>query len=353
MAKTSKKQLAAVDLFCGVGGLTHGLKLAGIPVLAGFDIEKSCKYAYEKNNGATFVDVDIREIDDKKLLSYFPINSEKIMVGCAPCQTFSTHTQKVASRDQDKKWGLITEYLKKILIVQPTIVSMENVPGICKYEIFDQFVQGLKDNGYFVSFSIVYCPDYGIAQSRRRLVLLASKYGAIEMIAPTHLKTEYLTVKDIIGELPELKDGGEDPNDRLHRCSSLTSINMKRMLASKPGGTWLDWPKELRSKCHEKDSGNTYKSVYARMKWTSLAPTITTQFNNFGTGRFGHPEQNRALSIREGALIQTFPKSYEFFSAEASIDFKKACRMIGNAVPVRLGEVIGLSIKTHLDQYLK
>lgn len=348
MKKTKRKPLAAIDLFCGVGGLTHGLKLAGIPVTAGFDIEKSCKYAYEHNNDATFVDIDIRKIEDAQLLSFFPEGSERIMVGCAPCQTFSSHTQKIVEREKDQKWELISEYLKKIKVVKPSVISMENVPGICKYDIFDNFVTGLQDEGYFVSYKIVFCPDYGIAQSRRRLVLLASKYGEIDLIAPTHKKQNYVSVEEVIGDLPSLEDGQIDANDPLHRCSALTAVNKKRIIASKPGGSWLDWPQELRSPCHNRTTGGTYKSVYARMQWHTLAPTITTQFNNFGTGRFGHPVQNRALSIREGALIQTFPRTYEFFPPDASIDFKKACRMIGNAVPVRLGEIIGISILRHL-----
>src|SRR5450830_450225 len=128
MAK-KRKNLAAIDLFCGVGGLTHGLQQAGIPVYAGFDIDKACSYSYEKNNEAKFISDDIRNVTGDDLLALFPENSEKIMVGCAPCQTFSTHTQKIAGRDKDQKWGLILEYLEKILAVNPTVVSMENVPG--------------------------------------------------------------------------------------------------------------------------------------------------------------------------------------------------------------------------------
>lgn len=346
-------KIAAIDMFCGVGGLTHGLKMSGIPVLAGFDIDEACKYSYEENNQAKFVAKDIRQITAKEILDFFPENHEKIMVGCAPCQTFSTHTHKISNREKDQKWGLITEYLKKIIEVKPSIVSMENVPGITKYSIFDEFVEALEKEGFFVTYKIVFCPDYGIAQSRSRLVLLASKYGEIKLIPPTHNKDSYLTVKDVIGHLPPIRSGESNKTDALHFSASLSDLNKKRMLASKPGGSWMDWPKKLRSNCHKKATGSTYKSVYARMKWDALAPTITTQFYNFGTGRFGHPEQNRALSVREGALIQTFPESYKFLPSSEPVIKTKICRMIGNAVPVRLGEVIGLSILQHLSAFNK
>jgi DNA (cytosine-5)-methyltransferase 1 len=343
------RKLAAIDMFCGAGGLTHGLKLSGIPVMAGFDIDDACKYAYEENNQAKFVSKDIRQITASELLAFFPDDSEKIMVGCAPCQTFSTHTHKVSNRDKDQKWGLITEYLNKILEVQPSIVSMENVAGITKYPIFEDFVNSLKSNGYSVSYQIVFCPDYGISQSRRRLVLLASKYGEINLIKPTHNKDNYLKVKDVIGSLPPIKNGGVDKNDPLHFSASLSPLNKKRMRASRPGGSWMDWPESLRADCHKKDSGSSYKSVYARMQWDAIAPTITTQFYNFGTGRFGHPSQDRALSVREGALIQTFPATYKFSPEGLPVKKNSICRMIGNAVPVRLGQVIGESILQHLS----
>lgn len=349
LSKTN--QLAAIDVFCGVGGLTYGLKKAGIPVLAGFDIDENCKYAYEKNNDAVFISKDIRNITAEELNKFYPEDSERIMVGCAPCQTFSTHTNKIPGREKDQKWGLITEYLNKILVVNPSVVSMENVPGLTKYEIFDEFVAALKEAGYYVSYQIVYCPEYGIAQRRRRLVLLASKYGDILLIPPTHKKEDFLTVRDVIGNLPRISPGEVNVTDSLHKSSGIKELGLKRLKASKPGGNWLDWPEELRAECHKKDSGNSYKGVYARMSWDALAPTITTQFNNFGTGRFGHPEQDRALSLREGALIQTFPLSYEFTDDDESMSFSKVARMIGNAVPVRLGEVIGQSIIQHLEKY--
>ena len=126
---------------------------------------------------------------------------------------------------------------------------------------------------------------------------------------------------------------------------------MKRIKCSKPGGTWRDWPPELIAECHSKKTGKSFSSVYGRMEWEKVAPTITTEFYSFGTGRFGHPEQNRAISAREAALIQTFPATYKFFPNEQEVSLAKASRYIGNAVPPKLGEVIAESIKRHIRNH--
>ena len=341
--------VAAIDLFCGIGGLTHGLIKAGIPVVAGIDIDETCKYAYETNNRSTFICKDIsRELIGNDLKALYPEGCIRILVGCAPCQPFSTHTQKNKSRSEDGKWGLLYSFSKLIREVQAHIVSMENVPEITENKVFTDFVAELEEQEYYISWDKVYCPDYGVPQSRKRLVLLASKFGAINIISPTHAEDEYEKVQDIIGNLEVLAAGEVSAKDPLHRASRLGDINLRRIKQSKPGGTWKDWDEDLRSPCHKKDSGKSYSGVYARMSWDMLAPTMTTQFYNYGTGRFGHPEQDRALSLREGALLQTFPPSYEFIDPELPFSIKRLGTHIGNAVPVDLGEVIGHSILSHL-----
>ncbi len=341
--------VAAVDLFCGIGGLTHGLIKASIPVVAGIDIDKTCKYAYETNNQSTFICKDVRELTGADLEKLYPDECIKVLVGCAPCQPFSTHTQKDKSRSEDEKWDLLYSFSKLIREVQAHIVSMENVPEIAKNKVFTDFIAELEEQGYYIFWGKVYCPDYGIPQSRKRLVLLASKFGAINVIPPTHTEDEYETVQDIIGNLEVLTAGEVSTKDSLHRASLLGDINLKRIKQSKPGGTWKDWDEDIRSPCHKKDSGKSYSGVYARMSWDTLAPTITTQFYNYGTGRFGHPEQDRALSLREGALLQTFPRDYDFIDPEVSFSIRRLGTHIGNAVPVRLGEIIGRSILKHLE----
>jgi len=341
----------AVDIFCGIGGLTHGLIKAGIPVIGGIDSDETCKYAYETNNNALFIKSDVRNLkaaDVKSLLGKADFN---VLVGCAPCQCFSRHTQKLKNRNKDEKWKLLDSFSSLISGVLPDVVSMENVAEIQKHRIFKDFVKELRSLGYYVFWEVIYCPNYGIPQNRRRLVLLASKLGKIEIIAPTHPPSRYKTVREVIGKLEEIEDGGSSSKDSLHRTWSLTSINKKRIRQSLPGGTWLDWDEELRAPCHRKKSGNTYSAVYGRMRWDEPSPTITTQFYSYGTGRFGHPVQDRALSLREGALLQTFPKYYDFIDPERPIYFSRIGTHIGNAVPVRLGIVIGRSIKKHIEKY--
>ena len=209
----------------------------------------------------------------------------------------------------------------------------------------------MRDNGYFTDGGrVVYCPDYGIPQNRHRFILLASRIGEITLLPPTHKRKE-VTVRPFIEKLPPIAAGEMYEFDKLHRTASLSEINLKRIKASVPGGTWKDWPEELRCACHKKDSGQTYTSVYGRMSWDKIGPTMTTQFFCYGTGRYGHPEQDRALSLREGALLQTFPRDYEFFPPDVT-DYcmRDVARHIGNAVPVRLGEIIGESIRHHIDE---
>jgi DNA (cytosine-5)-methyltransferase 1 len=350
---TMAPKIAAVDLFCGVGGLTYGLIKAGIPVKAGIDMDVSCRYAYERNNGALFIHKNIKELDGMELKQLYPETTIKILVGCAPCQPFSQHTHKNRQRGEDEEWGLLYHFSRLIKQTEPTIISMENVPQIVKHKVFHDFTECLQSLGYHVFWKSVFCPDYGIPQKRTRLVLLASKLGDIEILPPTHKPSQYRTVKDAIGKLKPIKAGQVSKNDILHRSSVLEPINLERIKNSRPGGSWRDWDKDLRAKCHRRRTGKSYSAVYARMRWDKPSPTITTQFNSFGTGRFGHPTQNRAISLREGALLQTFPKKYKFLDSKSPFTIKKIGAHIGNAVPVRLGVIIGRSIKMHLERYGK
>jgi len=343
--------IAAIDLFCGIGGLTQGLKQSGINVKAGIDFDKGCKYAYETNNDAKFIGEDITKITGKDLKKLWGKKKIKILVGCAPCQPFSTHSNKVKDKENGDKWNLLNEYLRLIGETKPLVLSMENVPNLANKDVFLNFVSRLKELGYFVSYKNIFCPDYGIPQKRRRLVLLASKLGEIAMLPPTHNKQTYITVKEAIGDLPTINNGERDKNDFLHFTSKLTDLNLNRIKASKPNRTWEDWSDELKLNCHKKQTGKTYKAVYGRMSWSEPSPTITTQFYNYGTGRFGHPEQNRALTIREASILQTFPKDYKFVENEKFIIMTRLGTHIGNAVPVKLGYIIGLSIIQHLKSY--
>lgn len=341
-----------IDLFCGVGGLTRGLMDAGLKVIAGFDIDETCRYTYEHNNGIEYRLQDIREVTGEELLEIYGDNDNiRILVGCAPCQPFSQMRFKLGEANAaDEKYNLLLEYGRLIQETQPTIISMENVPQIEDTSIFTEFLLILNEIGYNMDYHVVYCPDYGIPQTRRRFVFVGSLLGPIQIIPPTHNRND-IHVRDYIYNLPPIEAGETDLNDPLHRSAGLSAINIERIRYSKPGGTWRDWPEHLRCNCHKKESGKTYSSVYGRMTWDQIGPTITTQFYNYGTGRYGHPEQNRALSLREGAILQTFPPNYQFLDPEHKNSFSDIARHIGNAVPVRLGEIIGMSIINHLNEY--
>lgn len=232
---------------------------------------------------------------------------------------------------------------------KPDFVTMENVPRLRDQLVFLDFVASLEGEGFEVSHSVVKCSEYGVPQQRQRLVLIASRHGRIKLVTPNHSKNT-TSVRKAIGELPPLIAGEVCATDPLHQASELSDLNLKRIRASKPGGTWRDWPSELVANCHGKDSGSGYSSVYGRMEWDEPSPTMTTQFYGFGNGRFGHPEQDRAISLREGAILQSFAKKYMFVEPGKPIHTKTIGRLIGNAVPVKLGEAIGKSFVRHLDE---
>lgn len=346
---TACRNASAVDLFCGAGGLTHGLLIAGVRVNVGVDVDAACKYPYEQNNDCLFLEKDVRDLSGKELADHYPKDDVKILVGCAPCQPFSRYSRGKTAVD-DEKWGLVRSFGRIVEEMQPEVVSMENVPELRDYPVYKEFLATLRTSGYSCSDSIVHCPRYGVAQSRKRLVLFASKLGELEMIQPTH-DPEALTVQSVIGEMGRIAAGGVSAEDALHRSSRLSDLNLQRIRVSTPGGTWRDWDAELRTPCHRGEKGQTFPSVYGRMEWGSLAPTITTQFFGYGNGRFGHPEQDRAISLREGAMLQSFPQDYEFVEPGEKVGFTAIGRLIGNAVPVRLGEGVGRSIRDRIENW--
>lgn len=345
-------RIGAVDLFCGIGGLTYGIQQAGIDVVAGIDLDESCRYPYEHNNNALFIHKNISEVTGKEIKRLLREYDVKILVGCAPCQPFSSHRKDKKDRKSHKDWSLLYQFARIVEESKPHIISMENVPALVEEQVFIDFVATLYRLGYHVTYSVVNVADYGVAQRRRRLILLASKKKMINLIEPTH-RNNWNNIQNVIGNLPPIGAGEVCEYDRLHQASSLSEQNLRRIRASRPNGTWRDWPEELLLKCHKKESGKTYSSVYGRMSWDDIAPTITTQFTCYGTGRFGHPEQDRALTLREGALLQTFPSNYSFLNEDDPICFKSISRHIGNAVPPRLGEIVGQSIINSLPQKRK
>lgn len=341
-----------VDVFCGIGGLSHGFKVEGFDVIAGIDSDGSCRYAYETNIGATFIEADVKKIAGTTLERLFGNRkaSYRVLVGCAPCTPFSIYVGRYRKGpNRDKQWFLLNEFSRLVKTVKPDVISMENVPRLTRHEIFARFVEDLERIGYTVSYQVVRADHYGVPQRRARLVLFASLWGSIEIVPPTHLKRPK-TVRDAIGRLPKIRAGEPCRTDRLHVTRNLSDRNLARIRATKQGGSWKEWDEELQLHCHQKKKGQSFRSVYGRMRWDAPSPVITTQCLGIGNGRFGHPTQDRAISIREAALLQSFPRKFKFLPPGAQINGRQLARQIGNAVPARLGTIIARSIKKHLAE---
>ncbi len=340
-------KIEAVDLFCGVGGLTYGLKAAGIDVRAGYDIDPACAFPYEDNNQARFELKSVTDISGADLARWYSPDAIRLLAGCAPCQPFSTLANTKEEKDE-KKWGLLHEFARLVRELVPELVTMENVPRVTNHAPYGEFISVLQKLGYHVDARRVRCADYGIPQERRRFVLVASRLGPVRLVPL--IKGSLKTVRDAIAHLPKLEAGQTDCKDSLHKARRLTPVNLERIRASREGGTWEDWPAELRAPCHRVKSGASFRSVYARMSWDQPAPTMTTQCFNFGTGRFGHPEQDRAITLREAAILQSFPDDYRFVRPGEDVHFSTVGRMVGNAVPPRLGAVVGEAFKRHVQE---
>ena len=351
MTATPSPAIEAIDLFCGAGGLSCGLKSQGIKIKAGIDIDPACAYPFKANHpGAKFLRKDVEELSAEDLSSYWSEDAIRLLAGCAPCQPFSSYANTKAASDQTK-WGLLFEFARLVGETVPELVTMENVPGLAKERPFQSFLKTLRGLDYEVAYSVLNAADYGAPQSRRRLVLVASRLGSVRMPEPTHPGPEkWKTVRDAVHNLPKIADGEADPKDPLHVAAELSPLNRRRIRASKPGGTWRDWPKELVAACHVKESGKHSAGVYGRMEWDKPAPTMTTLCNGYGNGRFGHPEQDRAISLREAAIFQSFPPKYRFAKEGEPVVVKSLARLIGNAVPPKLGEAVGRALKASLPK---
>jgi len=338
--------MRVVDFFCGAGGMTHGLMRAGHRVLGGIDIDLDCKKSYEHNNpGARFLHGDITGLTCADLTAEFGLrreDDELIFVGCSPCQFWSKiNTDRSRS---EKTAYLLREFQRFVEACLPGFVVIENVPGLEKkrdQSALPEFLAMLDRENYRYDHKVINANRYGVPQNRKRYLLIASRTAAVVTI-PHGRKNDLLIVRRFIG--PEngfrcIPAGHVDTTTRMHTSAGLTPQNLRRIrLTPHNGGNRMSW----------KDNGNLqiaayagddkiFRDVYGRMVWEKPAPTITTRFNSLSNGRFGHPEEDRAISLREGATLQTFPRSYRFFAAnQASI-----ARQIGNAVPPALAERIG------------
>lgn len=340
------KRIKALDLFCGAGGLTRGLMDAGIDVVCGIDILSDAKNTYERNNeGVSYIRQDVSSLnsnDIKALLRNKNKNGARTMLaGCAPCQPFSLkNTSRRRSKDQRKT--LSYDFAELVKNALPDFVFMENVPCLEYYEpdIIKYFIKVLNDNKYSYDFGIVNAVYYGVPQHRKRIILMASRVNN-EVIIPRgdygSAEKPFKTVRDAIGDLPRIDAGMTHSSLINHRAAGLSEINRRRMRAThKDGGNRISWDASLWLNCHKKTNG--FKDTYARMYWDRPAPTLTTRFFAYSTGRYGHPDQDRAISLKEGALLQSFRDDY-IFEPAGSLD--SISKQIGNAVPPLMAKSFG------------
>lgn len=338
--------MIAVDFFCGGGGMTRGLMDAGIDVIAGIDSNPNCRETYEKNNKNLYLEEDICKLSPQILLEKLPQlkdSDDVLLVGCAPCQPFSILRREEFDDSGNsiphKSVNLLVEFGRFVKALHPAHVLVENVPGLKGkgQEVLTNFKQMLKKEGYNINEKIIYARDYGVPQNRRRYVLIASRIFQPKVPKPQYGKglIPYKTVREAIGKYPVIIAGGEDKTYSNHKAANLKPILQKRIVATPhDGGSRTDWPEELVLNCHKDFKGHT--DVYGRMKWDEPSPTLTVKCFSLSNGRFGHPEQDRAISLREAAALQTFPDDYIFYGSMQEIG-----RQIGNAVPVLLAKILG------------
>ncbi len=336
----------AIDLCCGAGGLTNGLRRAGWDVVAGIDVDDAVGPTYGRNNpGTRFVHADLRNIRDDDvhaLVSGIP-SRELLLAGCAPCRAFSKQRGRRGVRD----WSdatLLREFARLVVALRPRAVLMENVPGIAAvpgFSSFRRFIKTLHDYGYDCDHRVLNARDFGVPQHRRRRVLLAILEAPAP--APDPLTTEadprLVTVRSAIAHFPKIDAGEAHPSIPNHHAARLSPLNLRRIRATPAdGGSRRDWGPDLVLDCHRSE-GTGFSDVYGRMWWNRVAPTLTSRCNSLSNGRFGHPEQDRAISLREAAALQTFSDDYDFSGSTNAI-----ARWIGNAVPVTFAEALGVAL---------
>lgn len=343
------------DFFSGCGGASRGFQEAGMDVVFALDWDADAERTFKRNfPSATFMAEDIRQVDEDSIraLVYQQRPHPVLFCGCTPCQPFTKQNTTRPEPYDDDRVPLLLEFLRFIRKCQPDIVFVENVPGIQNVspdsEPLSAFLRELTDAGYTKpAHGSVSLKRYGVPQGRRRFLLLASRHGRLGLPDETHGpgtdNPDFATVRDWIEDLPELAAGETDPEIPDHRAARLSPLNLKRIRATPEGGGNRDWPESLRLTCHQDATG--YSDVYGRMSWDRPASGLTTRCISYSNGRFGHPEQDRAISVREAACLQTFPRDFHFLGSSTSM-----ARQIGNAVPVRLATVIGHHVAGHLAE---
>lgn len=339
------RKIKVFDFFSGCGGTSQGFKQAGFDVVFGLDFDEDASNSFKLNfPEASFINDDIRTISCDVISPLFSLKKEgefTLFSGCAPCQPYSR--QNSNKKADDPRLDLLSEFSRFVSHYLPDFVFVENVPGLQKFNknegTFKQFLNTLSRNGYSVDFNVIPAAWFGVPQTRERLVLLAAKNYEVKLPYKTHGTddTPFSTVREWIGTLPPIDAGTKHASIPDHEAARLTEVNIERIKATPEGGGRESWPASLILKCHQNHKGHT--DVYGRLAWDKPASGLTTRCISYSNGRFGHPMQNRALSLREAACLQTFPMNYKF-----SGSLQSRARQIGNAVPPKMSEAIGKQI---------
>lgn len=339
-----------IDFFSGCGGTSTGLQAAGMRIAAAIDFDSEAAATFRANfPNTSFHEADIRELQIDAFDHLAGLGTPLVFSACAPCQPYST-MRPSASRARHRERSLLLTLLPFIDRLEPDVILVENVPGLQKVtggSTWNRFLAHIRRAGYTPSWKIIDCRDYGVPQRRKRLVLLASRHGSIDIPSATHGTDTipYTTVRDYIGHLRPLRAGETDHTDPIHRCRSLGDLNLRRISALPDGGSRSQWPQELWLDCHRNSKG--HQDTYGRMRYDATAPVLTTKCTDLTNGRYGHPVQDRAISAREAALLQTFPPKFQFLGSLRSVS-----KQIGNAVPVLVAKTMGMQIIHHLDSEL-
>ncbi|MCK9749752.1 DNA cytosine methyltransferase [Pseudomonas syringae pv. syringae] len=351
--KLGVKGLNFYDFFSGCGGTSCGMRAAGMTVRLGLDIDPDAAKTFRANFvGSEFICQDIRTLKTSDVVRHVVRNNAPTVFGaCAPCQPFSKQNRQ--KKGDDIRKMLLPEFHRFVLEFRPEYIFIENVPGMQtmdKVGPFAKFLKFLNKLGYWYDYKVIMAYHYGVPQRRRRLVLVASSLGPIKIPNATHgPNTEHPnlpTVGEWISGLPNLRAGETDKEDSMHRAALLSELNLERMSKTPIGGGRQDWPEHLWLNCHRDHGGHS--DVYGRMSWDKPSSALTTRCISLSNGRFGHPEQNRAISVREAACIQTFPRDFVFHG-----NLNSMARQVGNAVPVRMAEVFGMEFMRHHAHYLQ
>lgn len=359
MGNTNKN--VVIDLFCGAGGLTNGLLQAGLNVVAGFDTDHYAKFVYEHNNKpSVFINTDVRDVSSSELEDLFGDAEFRVLVGCAPCQPFSAMVPKRTGNINPKR-DLLLEIGRLVSETLPDVILLENVSRIRTIgkDIFDKFLTILGENNYHVHLKNLNFVKYGVPQNRNRLILLASRLGPIETPEPLFTaKDQYVSILDTIGHLPEIRIAEPNLEDRFHTTRSMTSLSKKRLKHISEGEDWRVLPDELMRKSwlafkrnsDAKKKKSVFFDINGRQHRTKPSSTLTCDCGQVTEAFQIHYEQDRAFSLREVALLQTFPSDYVFWPANKKLKKSIISRFIGNAVPPLMGKILGNTILNHLEE---